>query len=560
MVTLRCSPGVSSLLHTRHVPRLSPTRLTLSRQLLLLQMCIVVLVVTAVAGVSAVQTDQAFRKDESRRMLGTAESVATEGLVRDVATTNKDRDEGDQETLEDAVKVRLERARVSAGADFAVLVKRGGKVLSTSIPGTDGVAGLRQSVQEGSTWSGTSTRYDRRTIEAQVPVYSAKKGKPSVLLGYLVIGRFYPSRLEVLGTAAPSVFLYLALAGAIGVAGSLLLARRVKRQTLGLEPAEIAALVEQREAMLHGVREGVLGVDLSGAVAFVNDEAMRLLELRDPVMGKRVEELGQQAEVADVLAGRVNEQDVVVAVGGRLLVLNNQPIQVRERQTGWVTSMRDRTELLGVQQELADAQAGTDTLRAQVHEFRNRLHAISGMAELGQTDDLQLFVHTVMTDLDSRLGEVSQHVEDPAVAALVVAKASRADELGINFSLAEGAHLGQHAAQLSADLVTVVGNLVDNAFDAVTGASGSVVLDFEDDGERIEVEVRDSGTGIPADEVERAFQVGWTTKSGSDAMGHGFGLALTRMACQRHGGSIRVEHRGGAVLSAELFVDGAADD
>jgi len=542
------------------VLRLSPARLSLSRQLLLLQMCIVVLVVTAVAGVSAVQTDRAFRTDESRRMLGTAESVATEGLVRDVVTTNKSRGAGGQETLEDAVKVRLERARVSAGADFAVLVKRGGRVLSTSIPGTEDAASLRGDVVDGATWSGTSTRYDRRTIEAQVPVFSAVPGKPSVLLGHLVIGRFYPSRLEVLGTAAPSVFLYLALAGAIGVAGSLLLARRVKRQTLGLEPAEIAALVEQREAMLHGVREGVLGVDLSGAVAFVNDEAMRLLELRDPVMGKRVEELGQEAEVVAVLAGRMHEQDVVVAVGGRLLVLNNQPIQVRERQTGWVTSMRDRTELLGVQQELADAQAGTDTLRAQVHEFRNRLHAISGMAELGQNDDLQSFVQTVMTNLDSRLGEVSQHVEDPAVAALVVAKASRADELGISFSLAEGAHLGQHAPQLSADLVTVVGNLVDNAFDAVGGASGTVILDLEDDGERIEVEVRDSGAGIPADAVERAFQVGWTTKDGSDAKGRGFGLALTRMACQRHRGSVRVEHRDGAVLSAELFVDGPAGD
>jgi sensor histidine kinase regulating citrate/malate metabolism len=433
-------------------------------------------------------------------------------------------------------------------------------VLSTSIPGEEDAASLRPDVVKGATWSGTSSRYDRRTIEAQVPVYSAVAKEPSVLLGYLVIGRFYPSRLEVLGTAAPSVFRYLALAGAIGVAGSLLLARRVQRQTLGLEPSEIAALVEQREAMLHGVREGVLGVDLSGAVAFVNDEAMRLLKLRDPVMGRRVEELGQQEEVAAVLAGRLHERDVVVAVGGRLLVLNNQPIRVRKRQTGWVTSMRDRTELLGVQQELADAQAGTDTLRAQVHEFRNRLHAISGMAELGQTDDLQSFVQTVMTNLDSRLGEVSQHVEDPAVAALVVAKASRADELGISFSLAEGAHLGQHAGQLSADLVTVVGNLVDNAFDAVGGASGSVVLDFDDDGERIEVEVRDSGAGIPADAVERAFQVGWTTKNGSDAKGHGFGLALTRMACQRHRGSVRVEHRGGAVLSAELFVDEPTDD
>ena len=519
------------------------SRLSLSRQLLLLQMCIVVLVVGVIAGVSAVQTDQAFRSDESRRMLGTAESVASDGLIRLEATSLKH---------ETSLRIQLERSRVSAGASYVVLLDQNLKVLSATLP-IDAVP-LRAEVRSGASWEGTTDRYGTRSIEAQAPVLSAVPGpQAGEILGYVVIGRFYPSRLEVLGTAAPSVFIYLAIAGAIGVAGSLLLARRVKRQTLGLEPHEIAALVEQREAMLHGVREGVLGVDLAGVVAFVNDEALNLLALEAHALGRKVDELVPQAEVAAILRGEVAEQDLAVAVGSRLLVLNAQPVHVRGRQTGWVTSMRDRTELLGLQHELAEAQAGTDTLRAQVHEFRNRLHAISGMAELGQVEQLNEFVHAVIGSLDERLHLVAGHIEDPAVAALVVAKASRADELAVEFTLAEGASLGQHDPVLSADLVTVIGNLLDNALEAA-GTGGRVTLDVADDGERVEVEVRDSGRGIAEEHLGQVFEVGFTTKDGEDVKAHGFGLALTRMACARHGGSVRVTNGSGAVLHAELFV------
>jgi two-component system, CitB family, sensor kinase len=553
VVTPSPSPGMTALLQTAPVSRLS-----LSRQLLLLQMCIVVFVVAAVSGVSLVQSSATFTREEGRRMLGAAESLATEGLVRQSTALTLDGvtpgESAVQARLQDPIEVRLENARASAGATYAILRGAEGDVLGATLPTEDADLALHASVTDGASWSGIGDRYGRRTIEAQVPVFGdGDEDRPVELLGVIVLGRTYPSRLEVLGSAAPSVFAYLALAMLIGAGGSLLLSRRVKRQTLGLEPSEIAGLVEQREAMLHGVREGVLGVDMRGRVAFVNDEALDLLGARRPEPGASVEDLGQEAEVTSILRGRHREQDLVVAVGPRLLVLNNQPVTVRGRQTGWVTSMRDRTELLGLQHELAESQAGTDTLRAQVHEFRNRMHAIGGMAELGQTAELGQFVQAVVDSLDARLAEVSGSIDDPAVAALLVAKLSRADELGVDFSLAPSARLRHHDPVLSADLVTVVGNLVDNAFEAV-GRGGEVVMDVEDDGERIEIEVRDSGAGIAAGDVDRVFEPGFTTKVGADVKGHGFGLALTRMACARHGGAVTVSVRGGTALCAELLV------
>ena len=532
---------------------LSLHRLSLARQLLLLQMLMVVLVVGTVGWVTTVQASQDFRTETERRLLGTADATASERVLRDALVVH---DKG-------PVSVRLERVRVAAGASYVVLFAVDGHVLATSVPGTKGKdLGVRADVRRGASWAGEYTRFGQQAVEAQVAVFSDAQSaldygpeygiEANQVIGYLVLGREHPPLLEILRSDIPHVLFYLALAGAIGIGGSLLIARRVKRQTRGLEPREITELVEQREAMLHGVREGVVGVDMTGRVAFASGEADALLGLRPPVRGRSVAELDIAPEAAAALRGAAPSGDVVVAVGERLLVLNTQPMRVRGRQTGWVTSMRDRTELLSLEQELAAAQAGTDTLRAQVHEFRNRLHAIAGMAELGKVDQVREFVHTVMDDLDGRVGQVSAQVEDPAVASLIVAKASRADERGITFDLAEEAHLGAQEAALSADLVTVVGNLVDNAFDAVE-AGGRVVVDLQEADGRIVVEVSDTGAGIADEDRQRVFELGWTTKQGAEVRSHGFGLALTRMACRRHGGRVTIGRREGAVVRAELF-------
>ncbi len=546
--------------------RLSLHGLSLARQLLLLQMLMVVVVVGTIGWISALEADQTFRARESRRLLATAESTASEGVVRGALVRADASDPPSQTALsQTSMKVRLERVRAAADASYVVLLTPGGQVLASSVPVGDDAVPVRSDVRRGGSWAGTGERFGRKEVEAQVAVLAdehsvlATRSAPADerlvagdVLGTLVLGRYYPSRFAVLRSGVPNALLYFAIAGALGISGSLLIARRVKRQTLGLEPGEITELVEQREAMLHGVREGVVGVDMAGRVAFASGQADALLGLRPPVRGKPVEDLGVAPEVAAALTGAAPGDDVVVAVGTRLLVLNTQPMRVRERQTGWVTSMRDRTELVGLEQELAAAHAGTDNLRAQVHEFRNRLHAIAGMAELGRVEQVREFVHTVMENLDGRVGQVSAQVEDPAVASLLVAKASRADERGITFRLAEGARLGPQVAALSADLVTVVGNLVDNAFDAVD-AGGRVEVDLREADGRIVVEVSDTGAGISAEDRARVFELGWTTKQGSDARSHGFGLALTRMACLRHGGGVTIDHREGAVVRAELL-------
>jgi sensor histidine kinase regulating citrate/malate metabolism len=166
----------------------------------------------------------------------------------------------------------------------------------------------------------------------------------------------------------------------------------VKRQTLGLEPREITGLVEQREAMLHGIREGVIGTDKANKITLINDEAQRLLGLPAGVVGKPLDAQPMVGNVVDVLTGRVTAPDQVVVADGRVLVLNRMPVRVRGRRAGWVTTLRDRTELTSLERELDVSRHATETLRAQAHEFSNRLHTISGLVQLGEYDEVVRFI------------------------------------------------------------------------------------------------------------------------------------------------------------------------
>lgn len=534
--------------HTHRVRRLS-----LSGQLLLWQMGIVVLVVFAVAGVSTAQTDSSLRRETERRMLSSAETLSGNQVVKH-HLQHHDQPE--------AAKVEAEIRRSYADATYVIVMDARGQLSSATVPISGGLVlpvGAGKTLS-GRVWTGTVKRYGRRTIEAHVPVLSVEREHLGERIGYVLVGRNYPSWWQILGTAAPSVLLYLLLAGVIGVAGSLLLARRVKRQTLGLEPREISALVEQREAMLHGVREGVLGVDLRGRISFANDEAIRLLDLVGSPVGRAVADVSPSPELSRILGSEDSLTDVVAVASHRILVLNSMPVQVRGHRTGAVISMRDRTELLDIQRQLADSQDHTDTLRAQVHEFQNRLHVIAGMVELGERAELLDFVGALSHALDKRVDRIAQQIHDPAVAALLVAKAVRADELTVELVLAEDAGLEAHSARLSADLVTVIGNLVDNAFDALGTSNGSVVIDIRDDGRSVTVEVADTGAGIESEAMRRVFEPGWTSKAGRSGREHGWGLALTRMACQRHGGDVTINSNGSTQLTAVLQIgDSVAD-
>ena len=517
-------------------------RLSLAGQLLALQVVIICVVLVGVAAVTVAQLTKGAQETQGRRALAAAETLANS---RTFAAAVADGEVA-------LVRLQAENNRSVIGSASVVVAQADRTVLASADPDQLGdrfdVGG--STVLRGRSWVGERPFAGDPAAIAMAPVLS----RDGDFIGFVAVQRLYPSLMEGLGKAAPNLLTYLGLASALGIGGSLLLARRVKRQTLGLEPLEIAGLVEHRDAMLHGIREGILGLDLRGRVTLVNDEAIRLLRVPGNAVGRTLADLGVSEDMRDALLSGDVERDRAVATAGRVLVVNRLPISSHGRRIGSVTTLRDRTELLELRRELDLTRHVTDTLRAQAHEFSNRLHTIAGLIELGEAEEAVRYVHRVSSHRSELTGVVMSAVADASVAALLIAKASQAGELGVDLRISPDTALPALDDDLSGDVATVVGNLVDNALEAAATAPErwvEVSLGLVDGD--VDVVVRDSGPGVPPGMEREVFRRGVTTKGGSSGE-RGIGLSLVHIVCTRRGGDVAATSVGGSTFTARLPV------
>jgi two-component system CitB family sensor kinase len=530
-------------------------RLSLAAQIALLQLTILTVTLAVGAAVSVRQARAQLDDEYGKRVLAIAESVASIPAVRAAF---------DDPDPARTIQPLAEAVRRASGATFVVVANR--DRVRYSHP-TDSEVGKRLStdpgnVLDGRTFIGIETGTLGTTVRAKVPVYDDERR----VVGLVSVGILESQVSAQLSTVLPDLLTYLGVALLLGAVGSLLLARRVKRQTFGLEPGEIAALLEQREAVLHGLREGVLTLDPAGRVVLANDEARRLLDLPDDCVGRRIDDIGLPERLHDVLTGADLGSDLIVLRAGRVLVLNRMPIEVRGRDIGAVVTLRDRTELDTLSRELDGALSRTDALRAQAHEFSNRMHTVAGLLELGETDEAVRFIIGVRLGQERLADDVAAHVQEPAVAALLLAKSATAAERGAQLRISPSCDLpvGREDPEL---LVTVIGNLVDNALDALEAVDGTTsasdvggnapaggwveVVVRAGEGQTV-VRVSDSGPGVAPELAAEVFRHGFTTKIARSGGRRGLGLALARQACVQRGGHIAVHNEGGAVFTAVL--------
>jgi two-component system CitB family sensor kinase len=341
----------------------------------------------------------------------------------------------------------------------------------------------------------------------------------------------------------PSLLLYFACALAIGVVASLTLARRLKGSTFGLELEEIAALVQEREAMLHGIREGVITLDRDGRVTLINDEARRLIPLEADPVGQPIQELVSHRRLCDLLTGAAAGPDTVIVTDDHILMVNRMPVFRQGRNLGAVVTLRDRTELEGLLRELDSVDALTDALRAQQHEFANRMHTVAGLIELDDRQAAVRYALEVSGETAELAEAIRERIEAPEIAALLIAKTTVAAERDVQLVLSEDSRLVDTGADIKM-LLTIVGNLIDNAIDAAIAGPRPARVDVRliaGCDRNITIEVADSGPGIPKELASRIFTDGFTTKSRAERRHSGIGLALARRLATRAGGTITVD-------------------
>ncbi len=400
-------------------------------------------------------------------------------------------------------------------------------------------------VLDGRTYTGMDNGVTGRSANAKVPL----RDPAGDVIGEVSVGIAEKQAVGRLLGELPTFALFAAIALAVGGAASYLLARRLKRSTFGLELEEIAGLLQDREAMLHGIKEGVIAFDPQGRISVVNGEARRLLGL-GTALGSRLDEVLPEGRLRRALDGTLDGVDLTVLTDSHCLAVNRMPVVLHGRELGAVVTVRDRTELVGLLRELDSVRGLTDALRAQQHEFANRMHTLAGLLELGD-HPAALEYAVELGQAEPALAEgVRERIANPLMIGLIVAKTAVAAERGVRVVLTEDSRLGEQPGHLRR-LLTIAGNLLDNAVEAV-GSGGEVRLSLVESEYEIRLGVADNGPGVPPGAAESIFEDGWSTSPDRGTARRGLGLALVHRLVQRHGGTITVSEGPGAVFTVLL--------
>jgi two-component system, CitB family, sensor kinase len=515
-------------------------------QLLLLQVAIVLTTVVGTGITAMWLQEQQLRDAYQDRMIAVAQSVAGLPAITEAF------DDPDPSA---AIQPVAEVIRKASDVTYVVVANHLG--IRYSHPNPDRI-GHQVSTDpaiplSGHIFVGTQTGTLGESWRVKVPIF-ADDGS---VMGQVSVGILESElRADFLG-GLTGLLIALVAAAVVGVVGSAWIARVIRRRIYGLEPEEIRAMLETRESMLHGIREGLVAVDDAGRIVLMNDAAARLLAVADPdaVLGAQVESV-LDAELAQFIASGEDRETPVLS-GERVLLVHGDRVRVEGREVGSIAMLRDRTELETMLRELAGAQGLADGLRAQSHEFSNKLHVVSGLLELGHVDAAISFIQRV--GAGGALSSLDEHdgIADVETAALVLAKRSRAQELGISLEVDAESHLD--AADRDAprtDLLTVVGNLLDNAIEACV-LGGRITLSVRDDLEpgMAVVRVDDDGPGVPPERRREIFEPDVSGKGAVPGKARrGIGLTIVKRVAARLGGSATVQASpgGGARFTVRL--------
>jgi sensor histidine kinase regulating citrate/malate metabolism len=523
-----------------------PRGWSLARQLLAWQALVVLVVVVAGATASYLQVARGNEDSARQRVLAVSHTVAAAPTVREALRG------GDPAAV---LQSYAEQVRRDTGTDFVVVMSTGGVRYSHPDPARIGeqFLGHIEAAVRGRSFTETYTGTLGPSVRAVVPVRDGGgtvRGLVAVGITQATVARGLRQELPTLLTAAVAGLL---LAGT----GSWLVSRRVRRQTHDLGPAELARMYEFYDAVLHAVREGLLLLDSAGRVQLVNDEARRLLGLPADAIGRPVDDVGLPVALGEALVAGDTRTDEIHLTGDRVVVVNQAPARWAGREVGTVVTLRDHTELQALTGELQSVRGFAEALRSQAHEAANRLHTVVSLVELGRTDQAVEFATAELAVAQRLTDRVMAAVGEPVLAALLLGKSADASERGVELVVADDISVPEGAVD-ARDLVTIVGNLIDNAVDAAAAAESGprrveVAAGLEHG--HLVVRVADSGAGLDPGHLQLAFRRGWSTKPDNGLLGgRGIGLALVGQAVHRHGGTVVIDHDEGAVFTVRLPV------
>ncbi|TXC92930.1 two-component system sensor histidine kinase DcuS [Metabacillus litoralis] len=327
----------------------------------------------------------------------------------------------------------------------------------------------------------------------------------------------------------------------VGILGAFLLAKYIKRMLFGLEPYAISKLLQERSTMLQSVHEGVLAVDENLTITLVNKSALALFEkagLEKNPVGMKISDYMSNSTIERVIKTGESERDVEQLIKGMSILANREPLIVNNKIVGAISTFRDKTEVNQLANQLTGIQTYVETLRAQSHEFMNRLHVIFGMVQLEAYDELKSFIRQIIDHQNQEVAMVTNSIKDPVLAGFILGKLSYAREEKVELKVINDTEFSRPLSiESSQELITIIGNLIDNAIEALsTSKEKKIELKLKEEGDMLHIEVSDTGPGITETNQDSIFKKGFSTKGTN----RGIGLYLTKQSIEKLNGKLNV--------------------
>ncbi|PFG32035.1 ATP-binding protein [Paramicrobacterium agarici] len=532
-------------------PRAPRRRRSLARTLFVAQLVLIVVVCATLSLTSYFSTRADMREATANRVLSIAQTLANDPFVTNAVQTAQPSDQ-----LQPYALTVMSTAKV----DFITIMDRDRTRYTHPDPDQLGkpYIGSIQTALDGESQVEEYVGTLGPSVRAIVPIF----GDTGEVTAMVSVGVTLETISVAQAAALPQIIIVALAAIALGGIGSWIVSRYLRRVTLGYGPEQLRSLFAFYDSALHSLREGLVLVDTNGRLVLYNDQAAELLGLpsggeHDPIA---VSELSLPASVRSLFASGRDADDEIHLTRDRVLVVNQkqatQPVggtRIREGSRGTVATLRDRTDIQELTGELESMTTLSEALRAQTHEHANRLHTVATLIELGrEREALDFAVHDQQES--QRLTDTFvQSLDEPFITALMIGKAAQAHERGIELTITAAGELPPGSLD-ARDLVTVTGNLLDNAFDAAASSDARHVwADFAAaDGELI-ITIADSGPGVDTGEIDAIFHLGESSKAAPPRSGgRGYGLVLVRQAVTRLGGTLDVESDGGAIFTVTL--------
>jgi CitB family two-component system sensor histidine kinase CitS len=300
----------------------------------------------------------------------------------------------------------------------------------------------------------------------------------------------------------------------------------------------------ERNAILYSIKEGIISVDKDGHITMINQSAKELLDIQEDSINHKIESIIPNTGVYRVLESGKPDRDHEITLRNRDMIINRTPIFENGEVIGVVSTFRDKTEINKMLETLTEVQRYSEDLRAQTHEFSNKLYVLSGLLQLGKHEEAIEMIQAESEVHDSQNKIIFDQIFDTKIQALLLGKLGKASEKKIQFIIDENSSMGPLPAHIPyTDVISIIGNLIDNALDAVEGnKTGEVTFFAIDLGEDLILEVYDNGPGIPVKETDKIFETGFSTKGEEN---RGYGLAIVKQAIDKLHGNIEVDSKQG---------------